>query len=431
MIVRCSWGPSLIALAMISGVGVLAGQATPQKPSDRSLQDAKMQAAQAETPGEMYKDAMQPLSIVRKSLDNWSDAELGALALGMHKAKEECAASKPEDFDGDDLYDFARLCALGQDWEGSNNAALLYIARKLDPHRAQAYALSVNALVHMKAMDLATQTTLEMLWRLHYDAEVAYAVRFMKDTLEETSNPMAVVLAMKEHAPLMDALKRHAPLKAMAGDAVLSVGALYDSAMELAFWQREGGDDTGAAATLADIDAAMKADTPLAAEDAQMVKEVQTRYALLGTELVAPKVLRSLQTPPARLRIDTHAAATVLVLFPDWCGGCRKMMKSLTEFAKVNKETPIHAYGLVFEDDSVIPAGPGHDLLMKELRGTSTFVVPASTAADLGAVEFPLGIVLDKAGKVRFIGAIPGDAFNGDGYIPKVIERMTGATTTK
>ncbi len=426
----------LFVLSALAGVGRMAGQSAPVillPPGNSTVQQeaSTPRAVQAETPGEMYKDAMRPLTIVRKSLDNWSDAELGALAVGMRKAKEECNAARPEDFDGDDLYDFTRLCALGQDWEASNKAALLYIARKLEPHRAQAYALSVSALVHMKAMDLATQTTLEMLDRLPYDAEVAYAVRFMKDTLEQASDPMAVVLAMKEHAPLVGALKKNAALKATNGDAVMSVGALYDSAMELAFWQREGGDDAGAAATVADIDAAIKTDALLTAEDAQMVKAVQTRYALLGTELIAPKVERSLNTPPARLHIDRNGAATVLVLFPDWCGGCRKMMKTLTEFAKLNKGTPIHAYGLVFEDDSVIPSAQGHDLLLKELQGTSTFVVPASTVSDLGVVEFPLGVVLDKEGKVRFIGAIPGDAFNGDGYIPRVIERMVGRGKTK
>jgi thiol-disulfide isomerase/thioredoxin len=121
------------------------------------------------------------------------------------------------------------------------------------------------------------------------------------------------------------------------------------------------------------------------------------------------------------------APITVLVLFPDWCGGCRKMMKPLTEFVKANKETPIHAYGLVFEDDSVIPVAAAHEELLKELKGTSTLVVPATTAQDLGADDYPLGIVIDRLGKVRFIGVLPGDAFNGDGYVEKTILKIVGA----
>ena len=41
-------------------------------------------ASGREAPGAIYKDAMRPLEVVRASLGNWSDAELGALAVGMH-----------------------------------------------------------------------------------------------------------------------------------------------------------------------------------------------------------------------------------------------------------------------------------------------------------------------------------------------------------
>jgi thiol-disulfide isomerase/thioredoxin len=116
-------------------------------------------------------------------------------------------------------------------------------------------------------------------------------------------------------------------------------------------------------------------------------------------------------------------AWTVLVLFPDWCGGCRKMMKPLTEFAKVNK---IRAFGLVFEDDSVIPEQAGHELLLNELKGTSTMVVSPSTAQLVGANEFPLGIVLDRERKVRFIGILPLNAFNGGGYMERTIQQIAG-----
>ncbi len=382
-------------------------------------------AEPAETPGEIYKEAMHPLEVVRSSLDNWSDAELGALTVGIHKAHDACEAAKPADYAGDDVYDLARLCALGQDWSNANAAALAYIASKQETHQAQAYALSVNALVHMNAMDLALETTVEMLGRSPYDAEVAYAVRYMKDALEQASNPAALKLAGEEHAAIVEALKKGAPLKAVSGDAVMSVGALYESAMELAFWQRYAGDDAAAAATVADVDEALPQTSTVKSEDAARIAGVRTRYGLLGARLPEVKVLRALESPAAKAVIDLNfASATVLVLFPDWCGGCRKMMKTLTEFAKMNKETPIHAYGLVFADDSVIPVQAAHEEILKELRGTATLVVPDTAAQMLGATEFPLGIVIDGTGRIRFIGAVPGDAFNGGGYVEKVIERM-------
>lgn len=377
-----------------------------------------------QTPGEIYKDAMHPLEVVRGSLDNWSDAELGALTVGMHKAREACDAAKPGDYSGDDLYDLARLCALGQDWNAANTAALNYVASHLEAHRAQAYALSVNALVHIGAMDLAVQTTREML-RLPYDAEVAYAVRYMKNQLEQASNPLALTLAAEEHPAIVAALAQNMPLKSAHGDAVMSVGALYESAMELAFLNRYGGDDGAAQVAAADVEGAQNATAVLTAEDRQQIDAVNVRYGLLGARLPSVKVLRALESPTAKAQIDTHfASATVLVLFPDWCGGCRKMMKTLTEFASVNKDTPIHAYGLVFADDSVIPVQSAHEEILKELRGSATLVVPDTAAQMFGATDFPLGIVLDRTGRIRFIDELPGDAFNGGGYIEKVIERM-------
>ena len=392
--------------------------------------------AQTKSPADLYKEAMHPLDVVRGSLDNWSDTELGALAVGMHKAGEDCAKLKPTDFKGDDLYELARLCTFGQGWNEANRQRWT-MWRAGQEHRAQAYALSVNALVHLNATDLAVKTAHEMLFRLPYDAEVAYALRGLKEFLEESSTPTAAVAA-DEHPMIVAALAQGVPLKATHGDAEMSVGALYESAMQLAFLDRYDGDKLNADSAAADVKNALPATAVLTAEDRMLIDSVSTRYQLLGTRLPEVKVMRSLQTDGARkgsaksqavkAEIGPHfGAATVLVLFPDWCVLCRRMMKTLTEFATVNRETPIHAYGLVFADDSVVLGQAAHDANLKEMRGTQTLVVPAATAQSFGASDFPLGIVLDRTGTIRFIDAIPGTAFNGDSYIGKVIVRMVRA----
>lgn len=423
-----------IGALLLAGATCLPGQETPAtRPSEQGLAPEAAAPPDAEqpveTPGEIYKQAMHPLDVVRSSLDNWSDAELGALTVGIHKAHDACEARKPAEFGGDDLYDLTRLCALGQDWERANAAAQAYIASKQEAHRAQAYALAINAMVHMNAIDLAVETTREMLRRLPYDAEVAYAVRYMKDNLEQASNPEALKLAGEERMAIVTSLKQNAPLKAVNGDAVISVGALFESAMELAFWQSYAGDAAAASTTVADVDQALPPDAMLSAEDATRIAAVRLRYGLLGTRLPELKVLRALESTAAKPLMITAGdrGFTVLVLFPDWCGACRKMMKPLTEFVKANKETPIHGYGLVFEDDSVIPEQAAHEELLKQLKGTSTMVVPPATAQTLGANDYPLGIVLDRKGKVRFIGVLPGDAFNGDGYVEKTIRKIVAA----
>src|SRR6202035_4078925 len=96
-------------------------------------------------------------------------------------------------------------------------------------------------------------------------------------------------------------------------------------------------------------------------EDKMRIDAVRTQYALLGQPLPAfktspvsqPTKIRGKATaaqPVLRIGPD-YGAATVLVLFPDWCPQCRKMMKTLTEFGTANKDTPVYAYGLVFVDD--------------------------------------------------------------------------------
>jgi thiol-disulfide isomerase/thioredoxin len=274
-------------------------------------------------------------------------------------------------------------------------------------------------------MDLAIQTAREMLWKLPYDAEAAYSMRNLKDSLEESSNPFAVNLAADEHSAILMALEQGVPLKATHGDAVMGLGELYESAMQLAFLERYNGRNQLAETTVAEIEAALPAAAALTAEDRLMVNSVTARYRLLGMHVPEVKAMRSLQSPNAKAQIDPNfGSATVLVLFPDWCVACRQMMKTLTEFAGVNRDTLIHAYGLVFADDSVALGQAAHEKNFKEMLGTRTLVVPATSTADFGATDFPMGIVLDGTGAVRFIGQIPSTAFNGDSYMGKVIVRM-------
>ncbi len=378
------------------------------------------------SPEDLFKDAMHPLDAVRASLYNWSDAELGALAAGMRMAAQDCAQTKPERYQGDDLYALARLCAFGQDWEGANAAALAYVARHEDEHLAQAYAISVSALVHMGATDLAVQTAREMLGRLPYDAEVAYAMRDLKNYLVQASNPDALALAELEHPLIAAALKQAVAPKAVHGEAVMGLGVLYESAMQLAFLNRFSGNDAAAATDAADAQAALPASASLGAEDRQRREAVDNRYRLLGMHLPPVKVLRTLESPAAKAQIDlSFASASVLVLFPDWCVACSKMMKPLTEFALINRNTPLHAYGLVCADDSVVLGKAAHDENFRQLAGTQTLEVPDTAAQTFGATDYPLGIVLDNTHTIRFIGLLPSNAFNADGCISKVIVNMT------
>jgi thiol-disulfide isomerase/thioredoxin len=380
-------------------------------------------AADAELPGAIYKEAMHPLDVVRQSLENWSDAELGALSVGMRTAREACDRMKPEEYTRDDLYDLAHLCAFGQDWNPANAAAQRYIAGKEPEHRTQAYAISISAYVHLNALDLALATAEEMLRNQPYDAETAYAVHYLKSYLETTGSPDALRLVADEHPKIIDALSKGAPLKAVYGDAVVNVGLLFEMAIEAAFYARYAGDDAQAAAYLDDVERAFPQEASLAGEDKQAIDSAKLQYHLLGTELEHIPVIRSYKSASAKAQIDTNfGVATALVVFPDWCVQCRKMMPTMTQFSSVNADPPIFTYGLIFAPDGE-GAAPG---TQKELLGTNVLQVSEETARSFGTTDYPLGIVVDHAGIIRFIGVIPSDAFNGDGYMEKVITRLVG-----
>jgi hypothetical protein len=399
------------------------GSTAVQLPAGDSLVTTPAQSA-LPSPGAEYKQAMHPLDVVRGSLDNWSDAELGALAVGMHRAREACEMRKAADFSGDDLYDLARLCSFGQDWNDANTAATRYIDSHAKTWQAQAYALSINAMVHLNGVDTAVQLAELMLQRLPYDAEVAYAVRFLKDYLEQSGNPQAVKLAEDEHAAIVQALKGGTALTATHGDAVMSLGLLYDSAMELAFFSKFAGQEMAAEQAAADCDDALKK-ASIAPEDKQRIDAVRLQFGMIGKSLPSFTVTRALESATAKPAIEGDLGeGTAFVLFPEWCAQCRAMMKTMTEFARVNATTPLRAYGLMFAEEGENEDGAARQAMYKELEGTKTFLVPAETAKTLGALDFPTAVVVDGEGTVHFIGMIPTDAFNGNGYMEKVFLRM-------
>ena len=90
------------------------------------------------------------------------------------------------------------------------------------------------------------------------------------------------------------------PLKAAGSDAAISTGALYASAMDLAFLNRFAGNSDAPAAAAADADAALQRLTAIAAEDQQEIDQVRTQYHLLGAHLPNVHPTRTLQSASAR-----------------------------------------------------------------------------------------------------------------------------------
>jgi hypothetical protein len=378
-------------------------------------------------PADLYKQAMQPLDLVRSSLDNWSDTELGALAEGIRQARQECGQAKPEDYTGDDLYDLARLCALGQDWNTTLTIAQTYLASEEQAHRARTYAIAVNALIQTRSLQQAVEVTREMLHRLPFDAVVAESAGYLTTYLEHSLDPAAVGLAKEQHSQLIDALGKGAPLLEINGNDAVNVGELYENAMELAFLERYANQDAAAAATAADVKSALAKLTAISAEDLRLIQAVDTRYGLLGEQVPTIEVAKFMVATTTRAKIlHDDQLATVYTLFPQWCPQCRKMMKQMTTLAHPPAGAKFLAYGLMIQSTrapgEVVPA----EDTFKDMQGTPTMLVPQATAATFGAIEFPLGVVADKTGKIRYIGTLTTNAFDQRGFIEQVVNRSSG-----
>jgi thiol-disulfide isomerase/thioredoxin len=397
----------------------LLPQAQPVSPTDSS-------AAPVARPAEIYQQALKPLDLVRSSLDNWSDAELRALASGIRMAREACGEISIKMAGEQDLYDLIRLCALGQDWTKSNTAALTYIASGADPHRAQAYAMSLNALTHMNDLEDGVKTAQEMLRTLPYDAEVAYALRYFETYLTYSSDPAALALETQEHAAIVEALQAGSPLKAVHGDAVMGVAELFDSGLRLAFLQRYSGDERGAERTYSDVDRALTKAGAIGATDYQLISAAETQYKLLGVRLPEFEAQRVLTAPMTKTKAGFYPGhVTVFAIFPDWCPQCAKAMQGLSEFAAEHVAAKVHAVGLMVQDTNP-EAGPLPDY--KALKGTDTVAVTKEAVKVFSPVEYPLMVVTDPEGIIYFVGLIPDNAFITNGYMEQVIGRIVGET---
>ncbi len=398
-------------------------------------------------PGEVYQQAMKPLDLVRSSLDNWSDTELGALTAGIRMARVACAAvvieqpapGKPGPdakaaggnpirvTTDEDLYDLIRLCALGQDWNQSLAAAKKYLAGGAVAHRSQAYSLSISALVHTNDLDGAVEAAREMLRDIPYDAEVGYATQFLKTYLTQAVDPKALTFSTEEHGALVEALKSGSTLKPDQGGAVMGVGTLFESGMQLAFLQRYAGDEHGAARTVTELEAAVASSQAVTAPDRLLMEAVRKQYGLIGA--VLPEIdtsglahlIGSGSATAKKFRTD-KGFVTIVAVFPDYCPQCVRTMAGLTEFASGHLAAKVHGYGLVVRDDmSAVPPES-----WKDLKGTTTYAVKPDAVAMLGAVDYPFLVVTDEHGVVYYAGTIPANAFVPNGYMEQVIGRIVG-----
>ncbi len=392
-------------------------------------------AAPQLSPEAAYEQSVRPLEIVRRSMANWSDSEVGAFAVSMKKAGVECLARKPEQFTGDDLISYAKLCSLGQKWEVMGAAAGLYIDSNdvKKPQLATAYGFKLEAELHAQDLTGIVGIHQAMIMSLPYDAVVETVSNEALAYLQLAFTNDALGILASRQTSILEELKSAKPQ--------LPRHSLYADGLAKAALEQYAGKPDEADVTVAELDAALAAGAPsgLAPDDAIPVQLARQQYALLGKSLPKIQYEISLKDIREKARINEDpGAATALLLFPDWCAQCVRMAPDLWDVLGRMGPKDIRVYGLVAEtlpDKAKLltaqmkPMGPPpadapprspSELMLH----TPVLVVPTETLATFAAADYPFLIVVDHSGVVRFAAPAPESVLQPGDFLDRVVEHV-------
>lgn len=429
---------TLVRAASALLIVVVSSAAIAQAPATASATGPQLSPAAA------YAQAMRPLEITRNSIANWSDSELAALAVAMQTAGKDCASRPVAQYGGDDLIALARLCSFGQNWAAMGEAALRYIDSNdsVKPQIGLAYAFHLSAELHTQDVSAIVIAAESMLAGAPYDAvsDSTYneALRFLQLAYTEdavrlyTSRQWMLLRLLKQEKP---SLPRH---------------DLYADGLGLAALQQYSGNPDAAAATVVTLDAALGDTALLPPDEALPIAAARRQYDLLGKPLPKLKYELSLWNLKADSQEVPHinpefGAATALLVFPEWCAQCVRLASGIGPAMPHFGTEEVHVYavmaGQVPERATLFPAkakaavkpvattSPAEQresllTAAQILLHTPTLIVPPDTVGLFSATDFPLLVVTDHAGIVRFIGVAPETALAPNNFLDQIAEHV-------
>ena len=382
------------------------------------------------SPKAAYDQAMHPLDLTRQSISNWSDTETAALTVTIANAASSCAPRDAKDYTGTDLVDLARLCALGQLFSQVISAASRYIASPeaatgTRQQLAFAYAALINAQLHMKDEPAALASAKTMLTAVPYDAVTADAIDSTINYMQFLYTRDALSLATARQPLLLAQMNELASSTVQNTSPQSSLHDLYADGLALpAIQQLAKIPPVEITATIATLDAALPA--TLTPDDAIPIAAARRRYALLGQPLPNlahpqhpadakhPAKLTMLSYPGTLPELPAHNAITALLLFPDWCAQCLRMVNKFPQTVFTVSGHEAYLYGLLAPTTPQNPApakppAPGVTVPFAPanatnlLQDTPTLVVDPSFLDQFAATDVPLFILTDAHGIIRVI----------------------------
>jgi hypothetical protein len=416
------------------------------------------------SPEAAYEQATRPLEITRRSIENWSEAETAALGVAVQQAKEQCAARTPDQYTGEDLIAYARLCSLGKQWPTVQKAATLYLnvthrtgpeakPASAFPGLPQAYAYMIEASLRLNDSTAALITAREMLSAVPYSDLTSHATNETAGYIQLAQTADALSLLSQRQAVLLPLLRTPVTANPADPQQPLSLHAIYADAIALAALQQFANQPKAAEATIAELDAALP--STLTPDDSIPIAESRRQYALLGTPAASitpfAYLLHASSTPYHQ--VNFHGAA--LLLFPDWCAQCIRMGSQfmpaffrMGQFdvrfnALLAQATPPPAPAPAPEKTKFAPSSKGAHFVASSapsnptdlsqiqpktpaelLLDTPTFVVSNDVLTQFAVTDFPFLIVTDHEGIIRFLQPAPDNVLVPGGLADQVVKRV-------
>ncbi len=425
----------LCRFAVIIAIALFTSSLFAQESVAPQSQPEAKPAPVSESPADRYLRAMQPVEIVRRSPNNITDSEMAAWGVAVSAAAHACAERKVEDFSGEDLFHFGRLCQLGQQYEDAYVAARTYVSSGNTQSLESARALMLRASLSGNNLVRAERAALDLLHNHPYDGTV-------HTLIQETIMALAAVDAAENalnfvaerRNGLMSALRTGGGLPLHEGTYRVPQSTLVRDALSAEYLyrleNRMMNSQDMAVALLKDVRqiVADSATTVSPLEREAMQAALKRAELLTGDAPVVSVQAASPAKPPlTAISYDKHV--TLLAFYAPWSPQRTQMFELLANIARDYKTFPVQIFsistpGVATGDASAKPP----DVLAKLLEqfgkpGNPVPVIVASDSAnqDFAIDDWPIFAVIDPQGKLRFLDTLTGPEYKDGGRMHRLV----------
>lgn len=382
---------------------------------------------------------MQPVEIVRRSPNNITDSEVAAWGVAVTTAAHECSAHMFDGYSGEDLFHFARLCQLGQQYEDAYATARKYIRDGNTKSAESARALIVRASLSAGNLLRAQQSAYELLRSYPYDGTVHTLVQetimalAASDAMENAIN-----MVEERNNGLMEAMRQPGGLALHEGTYKIPQSMLVRDALEAVYIYRAENRVLGAQAKADALIETMRQIVTDAVPNVSAVERDSMQAALHRAELLMssapslPVEVASSKAIAPRTVIPYEKNITVLAFYAPWSPQRAQMFELLGNMTRDYKTFPVQMFAVT---TATIATGDSDakptDVLTQLVAQFGKNPAPAPVVVTTDAVahafavdDWPMFAVVDPEGKVRFLDTLASPEYKDGGRMHRLVAAL-------